>query len=61
MGEHKTIVCRNCMKIVRNCRCVSKDKKKEYIVCDACKLEDYYSAGYLTHGFTATNDRCKGI
>lgn len=36
--NHKIIKCSVCTTIISQCRCMSKDKVTELIVCDACKI-----------------------
>lgn len=35
---HSRTVCKECDKIISQCRCMSKDKTTTYDTCDACKI-----------------------
>ena len=42
MNEHIKIICSSCDKVILQCRCMSKDKKTVYELCDTCKEEQFF-------------------
>ena len=37
MARHYKVLCSGCDKVMRQCRCPSKDKRTTYETCDDCK------------------------
>lgn len=39
MTEHYIVICKECGKIIEQCRCMAMDKTKIYRICDECLNE----------------------